>query len=266
MMTTLHRFEMWAALVMIILLAGLSVIGAFWGTQRATEFFNSFPLSIFWLALTGLLLVGLVTTRSLKDRPGLLLIHLGCVFILVGAMWSSTAGHRVQKKLFGIDKVPFGIMIIYEGAAENRIVVEDGGVAAELPFRILLRDFRIEYYGDDSSGPAKMNGGKPGEIADDTGREPDSVSIIRDYFSDLMLFEEEKLVAQQVVEVNHPLHYGGYHFYQESYDHENEQYTILSVASDSGLNLVYTGYLMLSLGVVWLFWLRPILKRQNNGD
>ncbi len=82
--------------------------------------------------------------------------------------------------------------------------------------------------------------------------------IIRDYFSEIVVIEDEKEVANKTIEVNHPLHYGGYHFYQHSYDAEAGRYTILSVTSDSGLYAVYSGYWLLCLGVLWQFWLRHI--------
>ena len=92
---------------------------------------------------------------------------------------------------------------------------------------------------------------------------------VKDYFSDLILLEGEKQIAKKTIEVNHPLHYGGYHFYQHSYDPEQGRYTILTVYSDSGLNLVYAGYLMLCSGALWHFWFRHFLKffkRSQNGD
>ena len=84
--------------------------------------------------------------------------------------------------------------------------------------------------------------------------------MIRDYFSDLAVIENDKEVLSKTIEVNRPLHYGGYHFYQHSYDSEKGQYTVLSVTSDSGLYVVYSGYWLLSLGVLWQFWLRPAVR------
>jgi len=83
---------------------------------------------------------------------------------------------------------------------------------------------------------------------------------IRDYLSDVVVIENGKEVAAKVIEVNHPLHYAGYHFYQHSYDSEAGKYTILSVTSDSGLYTVYGGYWLLSLGVLWHFWLRHVVE------
>jgi hypothetical protein len=85
--------------------------------------------------------------------------------------------------------------------------------------------------------------------------------VIRDYFSDVVVIEDGKEIVGKMIEVNHPLHYGGYHFYQHSYDSQAHKYTILSVTSDSGLYAVYGGYWLLCLGVLWQFWFRHIVSR-----
>lgn len=84
--------------------------------------------------------------------------------------------------------------------------------------------------------------------------------MIRDYFSDVVILENGKEKISKTIEVNHPLHYKGYHFYQDSYDSKAGEYTILSVTSDSGLYAVYAGYWLLCLGVCWQFWFRHIIR------
>jgi hypothetical protein len=84
---------------------------------------------------------------------------------------------------------------------------------------------------------------------------------VRDYVSELEVTVDGKVVAEKDIEVNHPLHFGGYHFYQSSYDDKAGQYTVLSVYSDTGLFVVYAGYWMLCLGVIWHLWLRHALAR-----
>jgi len=83
--------------------------------------------------------------------------------------------------------------------------------------------------------------------------------MIRDYFSDVTVINDGKNAVSKTIEVNHPLQYGGYHFYQYSYDSEAEEYTVLSVTSDSGLYIVYGGYWLLSAGVLWQFWFKSIV-------
>ena len=60
--------------------------------------------------------------------------------------------------------------------------------------------------------------------------------------------------------MNDPLHYGGYHFYQSGYDTKHGSYTVLSVTSDTGLNLVFLGFALTCLGTFWLFWGQPTVK------
>jgi len=85
--------------------------------------------------------------------------------------------------------------------------------------------------------------------------------VISDYISELQIIEGDKVVAEKDIEVNHPLRFGGYHFYQSSYDVKAGQYTVLQVVSDTGLYVVYVGYWMLCLGVIWHLWLRHIFSR-----
>ncbi len=82
--------------------------------------------------------------------------------------------------------------------------------------------------------------------------------VVREYISELQITRDNEVVAEKDVQVNDPLHFGGYHFYQNSYDAESGRYTILMVVSDTGLNLVYGGYLMLCVGVFWHFWIRHL--------
>ena len=77
------------------------------------------------------------------------------------------------------------------------------------------------------------------------------------YKSDVEVHQDGRKTASQVIEVNEPLHWGGYHFYQHSYDSRSESYTILSVVSDSGLAAVYLGMALLALGAFGRFWAGP---------
>jgi len=320
-MIRFRRAVLWAALIAVILLAVLSVYGAFLGTDGAQAFFNSLPLAAYWLALTVLLIVGLVVFRRLLQIPSLLLMHVGCVLVLLGGMWGSNAGHVVQRQFLGIDKVPKGQMMIREQAEDNRVIAADSNEPRQLPFSVRLKDFRMEYYKPGtlfirSQAGARLSLGNtfgwvfvqrvfenfklrkedgktvpydaPGgsnpalqvviERPDGTTTagyvfeqfqpiftEPVDLNLIyrrvvRDYISDLEIVQNGEVAAAKEIEVNHPLHYGGYHFYQHSYgEDELGEYTVLLVVSDSGLNLVYGGYMMLIAGVAWHFWGRRTL-------
>lgn len=235
-MNKLHYSVLWAVLIIIILLVFFSIYGAFLGADRARNFFNSPLLVVYWFVLGLMLIAGIIIFR----RPGrLLLIHCGCILVLLGAMLGSDAGHRFQQKLLGIDKINKGQMLIYQDEESNKVKNEKDDQIKELPFSVKLKEFRVAYY------------------------EPKRAAV-RDYISSLAVIENNQTVAEKDVEVNHPLHYGGYYFYQYAYDIQAGQYSVLMVVSDTGLGLVYAGYVMLYAGVIWHFWLRDTSKKTKN--
>jgi len=338
----MNRFKqavLWIGLTLIILLIFLSIYGAFIGAERAKVFFNSLPLSFYWIALILLLITGIWVFSRLIRIPGFLFMHAGCILILTGAVCGSQAGHKLQKKIFGVDKIPVGQMAIFEGESENRIALENSDRVRELPFYLKLKDFRIEYYkpeylyiqnrqGKSWKIPVELNaefslgenngtvkivrkfenfkikiegdkrvpyddpqpGSNPAlevEIKSPNGqvvtkyvfeRFPGHIypednfflsyrRVISEYISELQIIRNNEVVAEKDIEVNHPLHFGGYHLYQADYDKQAGQYTILTVTSDTGLGTVYAGYLMLCIGVFWHFWLRHIFKaKKADGD
>lgn len=136
---------LWAGLIFIVLLAILSVFGAFLGAEPAQQFFNSIPLAVYWAAFASLLIAAIASFHRLLHIRGLFLIHIGCVLVLAGGIWGSRAGLKIQDALFGTDTIHAGQMVIYEGTTEETVVPADGG-ERKLPFAIKLVDFRLEYY------------------------------------------------------------------------------------------------------------------------
>jgi len=347
-MKTFRRILMWLALVLIIVLTILSVYGAFIGAERAQEFFNRTPSVVYWVILGAALIAGLVAFRRLIRVPGLLLIHAGCILILVGGMLSSEKGYKVS----GNDRIRKGLMQIYEGQSTNQVHVRkkegEGRDMKELPFLLKLNDFRIEYY-EPEYLEIETGDGKIQRVVAEVGQEIDlgaehgkakivtkfenfkmsiedgkrtayedphpgsnpalAVQItpplgeatthhifslhpgfghtqagpkmvynrpvnraISDYISELEVIDKDgKIVAKKDIEVNHPLRYGGYRFYQQDYDHQAGRYTILEAVSDTGIPAVFAGYWMLCIGVTWHMWLRHLFKniggkKQTNGN
>ena len=243
-----HPFINWSTLILIISLILLSIYGAFLGSASAQNFFNSRLIAIYWFILLFALSAGLVTARKLIKAPGLLLIHLGCILVLVGALYGSEAGHQIQKKFFGIDKIRRGQMLIYQNQESNQVKLEKYNWIRKLPFSIKLKDFRIEYY-------------EPRYLRVQTCQTGILKMPVRDYISNLAVIKNGKTVTEKNVEINHPLHFGGYYIYQHSYDSHTAQYTVLMVVSDSGLSIVYAGYLTLITGVFWHFWLKHLFRK-----
>jgi len=102
--------------------------------------------------------------------------------------------------LFGADIVHIGILIILAGGIisgaggiRKSLTFSEGKVLdiREAEFKLRLDKFETEYYPNGS---------------------------VRDWKSTLTVIENEKPVLSKVIEVNHPLSYKGFVFYQSSYD------------------------------------------------
>jgi hypothetical protein len=89
---------------------------------------------------------------------------------------------------------------------------------------------------------------------------------IKDFLSDVEVVKDNKVIMRKSIEVNKPLHYGGYLFYQQGYDSDAGRYTILGVTSDKGLGIVFLGYILLCIGVFWQFWLRHLFGDREMED
>ncbi len=85
---------------------------------------------------------------------------------------------------------------------------------------------------------------------------------VKDYKSILRVVENGETVLAKTIEVNDPLKYNGYVFYQSSYDPEGERYTGLQVTKNPGLIVVYTGFIILCVGIVFIFYVKPFLRRK----
>lgn len=85
---------------------------------------------------------------------------------------------------------------------------------------------------------------------------------IKDYISNLQVFNGGNMVAEKKIRVNDPLHYGGYTLYQSSYREEDDlSWTVLEVKKDPGVSFVYTGFSVLIVGMTIIFYINPLLRR-----
>ena len=82
---------------------------------------------------------------------------------------------------------------------------------------------------------------------------------VRSFKSHVDIVKDGQSVARAVIEVNRPLHYGGYYFHQLPYGEGEQPYTVLQVTRDSGMFFVYAGFVLLCFGTVWWSWVQPAL-------
>ena len=82
---------------------------------------------------------------------------------------------------------------------------------------------------------------------------------IKDFKSELEIIENGNKVLTKTIEVNNPLSYKGYKFYQSSYDDQNLSWSGLQIVKDPGLVFIYIGFVLLIMGVVFIFYIKPML-------
>ncbi|MBI2258825.1 MAG: cytochrome c biogenesis protein CcsA [Flavobacteriia bacterium] len=106
-----------------------------------------------------------------------------------------------------------------------------GSTPKEIPFQVLCRDFQLKNY--------------PGS------------DMASSFASEVTVIDEKKQYKKKHrIFMNHVMDYGGYRFFQSSYDlddpqtPENEEGTRLSVNYDFwGTNITYLGYLLMTIGM-----------------
>ena len=85
----------------------------------------------------------------------------------------------------------------------------------------------------------------------------------RDWRSHISVLEEGHVVQSAVVEVNEPLYYGGYSFFQSDADASRPDYSGLQVVRDPAWPLVAAGLWALLLGISWCFYVQPVMDRRK---
>lgn len=324
----------------LLLLVLLSITGAFLGANKASLFFNSPPLAVFWMALSVLFVSAFIFWKSLYLRPYLLLCHVGCIAVLAGGLWGSEAAHAFRMAAGLSSKLTQGTILLHQGQTGSQVTLDDQARVFELPFSVRLAETEAIYYDEpfigiyDSRGgligriPAAVGGsyelypkstigvqvtrrfenlrlirsvegmeGVEGEASQSnpgyevTFSMPDGSSFRRyvferiephampnarlicrysaggmpkEYRSLLILEKAGQVLAQKTIRVNDPLHYGGYHFYQNTFGcDQTGPYSGIMVVSDSGVGIVFFGYALLIFGLFGQFWIKPLYGRRK---
>jgi len=202
---------------LMILLLMVLAIGAGIGTFIENDFGSDKAKELVYFAwwyqlsffLLSIQLFVVIDKTKMYKVKARTLFHVSFVVILLGA----TLTHY-----FGFE----GMMHIREGEKSNIIVI--GEEKLKVPFTIECKEFTLTRYAG-SRSPSEFH----------------SKLKVEDSMNDIS-FETE-------VYMNHTLSYGGYKFFQTSYD-SDEQGTKLSVNKDPGVEITYIGYFMLFLGLI----------------
>ncbi len=81
------------------------------------------------------------------------------------------------------------------------------------------------------------------------------------YESDVILRDaKEKITIQKTIRMNKPLDYKGFRIFQSSFvqDPENGEASVFTVAKNPGIWLIYSGSVILFLGIVMVFFIKPL--------
>jgi len=227
-------------LALIFGLLGMVIFGSFLGAERAKELFNTPPLWPVWGVLALGLLAGFFVFATQMRCWSLAAVHAGILLILLGSFWNSHAGHTLAARLGFTPKIPWSYLVLHEGEIGNVVWDETlNQPLGHLHFGVRLDKFEMDFYPQ---------------------RRPDIEPAVKQYRSRISLVSDNATTPADIT-VNHPLHFHGYQLYQLSWGRDPEIYSVLLVASDSGLILIYGGFVVLALGAACRFWFRrPALE------
>jgi cytochrome c-type biogenesis protein CcsB len=202
---------------MIVLLLILGIGGAI-GTFIENDFGSAKAKELiyhsYWYSVVFILasinLILVLNKTKMLVLSARTIFHLAFILILIGAGITH---------YFGLE----GYMFIREGERSNVVVI--GEEKHEVPFYIYLKDFELIRY--------------PGSQAPS------------EYLSYVKIIDEAKNLEEDAgIYMNNTLKYGGYKFFQTSYD-TDELGTQLTVNKDPGVEVSYMGYFLLFLGLIW---------------
>lgn len=91
--------------------------------------------------------------------------------------------------------------------------------------------------------------------------------MVKDYKSTLQVVRDGEVVKQATIEVNKPLFYGGFHFYQHTFSYDQlGPVSGIMVASARGVWLVFLGYGMIFIGLLKQFYPKLFMKKCDTKD
>ncbi len=216
-------------LVLLVVLATGTIIESTQSREAAAQMVYG---ANWFFALLGLFTLNLAASMTLKwpwtwSKVGFLITHGSMVVILVGSLMTEFV--KVDSQL-----------ALWEGQTGNTLVDHSRhreGAEVPLGFTIRLDDFQIDKY-PGTQRPAMFR----------------SLVTITD--------ETTKVETQHRIWMNHPLHLGGFKFFQSSYQmRDGREMSILSVSRDPGQTVVFWGYGLLVFGMVVVLVTRIMQRR-----
>ena len=197
-----------------VVIAAATLVERGWGTDVAREMvYGSWWFVALWgvVAASGM---GLIVWRRMWRRPALLLLHVGFVVILAGALVTRLTGCS-------------GFMHLRVKDAAQTFWVRQSGEALykgrQLPFMLCLSDFEVTY--------------------------DEGTTTPRDYISHVVIAEHDAK-RETTISMNNIARVDGYRIYQTSFD-DDLRGSVFTISYDPwGTPITYAGYALLALGMM----------------
>ncbi|MGE5233228.1 MAG: cytochrome c biogenesis protein CcsA [Acidobacteriota bacterium] len=231
LISTLASLKLTVVLVLLIgvVLAAGTILESLKGTEAGRAVYYSPPFFLLQ-GVFALNLIAALIERWPRNRwrIGFAITHTSILVILLGAL--TTWVYKVE-----------GQLALWEGESAAKIVergAHDQVLERTLPFTVRLDAFELDTY--------------PGT------RMP---AMFR---SRVTVIDPVRGTQQPaVIQMNQPLHYGGYSFFQSSYQmQQGRKASVLSVSRDPGQPIVFIGYFLLVGGMIVVFATRLVQARQ----
>ena len=221
-------------LVLVVLLMIGSVLEKIIGTSQVYEQIYTSPITLILWGVMAICASIYLWKENIQRTVITFALHLSFVLILVGALTTH---------LFGVQ----GKIHLRQGENPSCTYELNDSTQSELPFKIALQEFQLEYY-DGTFSPM-------------------------DYVSKIIMTEADGTVHEGKVSMNNICKFQNYRFYQSGYDKDGEG-TILAISYDPyGITISYIGYACLLLCMICFFFQKgsrfrallkhPILKKMG---
>lgn len=204
------------SIIFLVLILCL-IVSTFLPQELARRYFyEALHFKLLWFIISVSIIIGIVNLLKKRDF-GLAVVCLGFLLILLGGLVTSLLGEE-------------GFIEIKEGQVVDGFWIEDE-IFKPLDFSISLKDFSVEFHPEEKMG----------------------MRFVKSYKSKVAISKDGDLPKEGIIEVNRPLGFGEFSFYQYGYDESLPDQTILQVVKDPGVRFAYGGYLILFLGLVFSF-------------
>lgn len=141
-----RRFFLIITFVLIWVWALLSIYGAFLGSGRAAEFFQSAPVGLFWFLWVFFLSAYFFLSPRAWTDPFLSMIHLGVLLVFAGGLWGSPKSIMLRNRMGGCSLIPKGFLVLSEQQEDCRVYNSQGQEVGRLPFELYLEKFDTFFY------------------------------------------------------------------------------------------------------------------------